>query len=330
MAAALLFTGYRVYNRIFRPNTGYTGDTFVHIPTGAGFDQVAGLLATQGLLNDTSSFRWVAERMNYTDRVLPGRYRVSPGMNNKELVALLRSGRQEPVRLVLNSVRIREQLAGRVSAVLEADSAELLRLLRDNGYLEAFGFDTLNCLSMFVPNTYEFYWNTGPGEFINRMNREYQAFWTADRQTQAARADLSVHEVSVLASIVEQETRKADEKPMIAGVYINRYRKGWKLEADPTLVFALGDFSIRRVLHKYKEIDSPFNTYMYAGLPPGPICIPSISSIDAVLNYADHKYMYFCARDDFSGYHVFARTYSEHLANARRFQRELNRRNINS
>jgi UPF0755 protein len=202
--------------------------------------------------------------------------------------------------------------------------------LTDNTYLGALGFDTVSCLGMFIPNTYEFYWNTSADAFVRRMEKEYRKFWNADRVAQAREAALAPDQVVVLASIVEQETRQDDEKPMIAGVYMNRYRKGWKLEADPTLVYALGDFSVRRVLNQYKEIDSPYNTYKFEGLPPGPICLPSISSIDAVLHYAHHSYMYFCARHDFSGYHVFARTYSEHLANAHRFHRELNRRNINS
>jgi UPF0755 protein len=268
--------------------------------------------------------------MKYGDRILPGRYRILNGMSNKELVVLLRSGRQEPVKLVFNNIRIRQQLASRVAAVLEADSASLMALLNDNAYLREFGLDSAGCLTLFIPNTYDFYWNTSADQFFRRMHREYQVFWNQGRKEKARRAALTRHQVSVLASIVEQETRQHDEKPLIAGVYINRYRKGLKLEADPTLVFALGDFSVRRVLSRYKEIDSPYNTYKYVGLPPGPICIPSIASIDAVLNYAEHPFLYFCARPDFSGYHVFAKSYNEHLANARRFHRELNRRNISS
>jgi UPF0755 protein len=323
--------GYYTWHRIFGANTDTGGvDAFVNIPTGSDFDTVAGLLDARGLLKSRDSFEWVALRMNYTGRVLPGRYRIGHGMSNKELVLMLRAGRQAPVDFVLNNVRRKEQLAGRAAAVLEADSAGLVALLRDGEYLGRFGFDTATCLALFIPNTYEFFWNTSADQFMRRMHREYKAFWNGRRTEQARRAALTPQQVAVLASIVEQETQRQDEKPLIAGVYINRFRKGWKLEADPTLVYALGDFSVQRVLARYKEIESPYNTYKYEGLPPGPICIPSIASIDAVLNYDDHPYMYFCAKHDFSGYHVFARSYAEHLENARRFHRELNKRNISS
>jgi UPF0755 protein len=201
-------------------------------------------------------------------------------------------------------------------------------LFNDDLYLKQYGFNSENCIAMFIPNTYEFYWNTPAKKFMERMAREYKAFWNPSRKMKAKTIGLTQAQVAVLASIVEQETHRDDEKPIVAGVYLNRYKKGWKLEADPTLVYALGNFTVQRVLNQYKEIDSPYNTYMYAGLPPGPICIPSISSIDAVLNYSKHEYFYFCARDDFSGYHCYAKTYTEHLVNAKRFQKELNRRKI--
>jgi len=322
--------GYTYYRKIYCPNTVAGPQAFVHIPTGSSFDDVVSILDAGGFLRDKNSFVWVATRMKYPSMVLPGRYAIHGGMNNKDLVVLLRSGRQAPVQLVFNTIRFKQQLAARVAATLEADSQSVMNLLSDEGYLETLGLDTATCLSLFIPNTYEFYWNTSADQFMQRMRREYDRFWTADRKEKARAAGLSRPQVSVLASIVEQETQQQDEKPLIAGVYINRYRKGWKLEADPTLVYALGDFSVRRVLSRYKAIDSPYNTYLHEGLPPGPICIPSISSIDAVLNFTEHRYMYFCARHDFSGYHVFARSYAEHLSNARRFHQELNKRKISS
>ncbi len=204
-------------------------------------------------------------------------------------------------------------------------------LMKNETFLKSYGFDSDNCMALFIPNTYEFYWNTSSKMFVERMASEYKKFWNpSSKSRRLLKLNFTQTQVSVLASIVEQETSKNDEKRHIAGVYINRYKKGWKLEADPTLIFAVGDFTIRRVLNIHKEIDSPYNTYLYTGLPPGPICIPSISAIDAVLNYEKHEYMFFCAKDDFSGYHSFAKNYSDHLLNARRFQNELNRRKIKS
>ncbi len=268
--------------------------------------------------------------VDYTNNVKPGKYQVKARMNNKELVSLLRSGKQTPVKLTFNNVRTVQQLAGLVSRKIEADSISIVDFFHDEYYQRSYGFTPQNSMSVLIPNTYEMYWNTSAKQFFERMAKEYKKFWTDARKQKALEINLSQTEVSALASIVEQETRKNDEKPIVAGVYMNRYIKGWKLEADPTLVYALGDFTVRRVLSVYKEIDSPYNTYMYTGLPPGPICIPSVASIDAVLNYAKHNYLFFCAREDFSGYHSFAKTYNDHLINARRFQKALNKRGIMS
>lgn len=324
--------GYDFYKKVFYPNvsTWQNGEKFIYIPTGSDFNDLMRILNEEEVLQNSASFEWVSERMGYKQQVKPGRYLVKRNMSNKELVSLLRSGRQTPVKVTFENIRTGGQLAGIVSRQIEADSATLHDLLADEQFMSGYGFTVSTGLSLFIPNTYEFYWNTSPQGFFDRMAKEYKKFWSASRIQKAKAAELTQSEVTILASIVEQETRRNDEKPVIAGVYLNRYRKGWKLEADPTLVYAAGDFTIRRVLNAHKEIDSPYNTYMYGGLPPGPICIPSISSIDAVLNYRKHNYMFFCAREDFSGYHSFAATYNEHLANARRFQKELNRRNIRS
>jgi UPF0755 protein len=204
----------------------------------------------------------------------------------------------------------------------------LLKLINDSEYLKQFGFTPDNVISMFIPNTYEVYWDITAEKFMERMYKEYKAFWTEKRKARIAEMRLTELQAITLASIVEKESNKNDEKPDIAGVYLNRLRDGWLLQADPTLVYALGDFSIKRVLNVYKTIDSPYNTYKYFGLPPGPICLPSISSIDAVLNYRQHKYMYFCAREDFSGYHNFAVTMNEHLLNAAKYQNALDQKGI--
>jgi UPF0755 protein len=330
IAASLMF--FNFYRKVFAPNVVMKDHRsgFIHIPTGAHFNDVLSVLQSEGFLRNSESFRWVAEQMKYTDNVKPGRYLIHKNMNNRQLITLLRSGEQVPLKLTFSNIRTLEQLAGAAGSKLEADSASILYVFKDDAFQRTYGFTAENSLAMVIPNTYEFYWNTSAEEFYKRLAKEYKKFWTDTRQAQAERAGLSQVEVSVIASIVEQETRMNDEKPIIAGVYLNRYKKGWKLEADPTLVYALGDFTIRRVLNEYKEIDSPYNTYMYTGLPPGPICMPSIASLDAVLNYQQHNYLFFCAREDFSGYHSFASTYAQHLRNARRFQNELNKRGIRS
>jgi len=321
-----------LYRRIFSPNLQLPSgkEQYIYIRTGSLFVDVQRTLQQHHMLRNSASFQWVAERMGYINMVKPGRYLVTQRMNNKELITLLRSGKQEPVQVIFNTSRTVADLSGIVGGQIEADSASLAEMFSDPDFLQKNGFTQENVLALFIPNTYEFYWNTSPEQFFNRMLKEYERFWTPARKERAKAAGLTALEVSVLASIVEKETSKNDEKPLIAGVYLNRIKKGWKLEADPTLVYALGNFSIRRVLNEYKEIDSPYNTYMYEGLPPGPICLPSQASILAVLNHATHQYMFFCAKDDFSGYHAFAKDYATHLLNARRFQKELNRRSIRS
>lgn len=323
-------TAYTFYRKVFAPNTvlKHHAVEFIYIPTGSTFVDVLRILQKEDLLRNSESFTWVAEQMDYKKNVKPGKYQVKSRMSNKDLISLLRSGKQTPVKVTFNNVRTVEQLAGTVSKRIEADSNSIVNFFRDEYIQKTYSFTPQNSMSVLIPNTYEMYWNTSAKEFFERMAKEYKKFWTDTRKQKAKDIKLSQTEVSTLASIVEQETRKNDEKNMVAGVYMNRYTKGWRLEADPTLVYALGDFTVRRVLSAYKEIDSPYNTYMYTGLPPGPICIPSISSIDAVLNYSKHNYMFFCAKDDFSGYHSFAKTYNDHLLNARRFQKALNRRGI--
>ena|SRR5258705_6833679 len=274
------------------------------------------------------SFRMAARLMNYPSQIYPGRYKIHSGMTNLELLKMLRSGRQSLVNLVFNNLRTKEQFAARISEQIEVGADSLMYFMRDVDFLSDYNVDTNTVLTLFIPNTYEFFWNTSGRQFFKRMKTEYDKFWNEERRQKASQLGLTASEVTTVASIVEQETQRNDEKPVIAGVYLNRLKKNWNLEADPTLVFALGDFSIKRVLKEYKKIDSPYNTYKYSGLPPGPICIPSIISIDAVLNRFPHNYLYFCARDDFSGYHVFAATYAQHQVNANRFHKALNQRGI--
>jgi len=327
-----LFFGWKIYLKVFKPNvkTINTETPYLHIPTGSEIDDVVLLLEEKDMLLDRESFLFTAKQLKYDQNIKPGRYLLKNGMTNKELVSLLRSGRQKPINVVFNNIRTKDQLSLRIGEQIEAGSNAILNLMNDSDYLKEFGFTSENVLCMFLPNTYEMYWNTSADQFLKKMNKEYLKFWTAARKAKSISMEFSPIEVSILASIVQQESNQEVEKPIIAGVYLNRLKKNWKLEADPTLVYALGDFTIKRVLSVYKEIDSPYNTYKYQGLPPGPICLSTSSSIDAVLNYSKHSYMYFCAKEDFSGYHNFASSYIQHLINARKFQRALTKRGIRS
>ncbi len=249
-------------------------------------------------------------------------------MSNNELINLLRSGKQEPVTLIIRGFRNYNYLAGYVSKKLEVDSVDIVNAFEDELLAKKYGFNVNTFITIVIPNTYQFFWNTSAEDFIDRMAKEYKKFWTTERLQKATSIGLTQSDVSILASIVQMETNKIDEMSLIAGVYINRLKKNMALQADPTVIFAHNDFTIKRVLNKHLEIDSPYNTYKYIGLPPGPICIPYPHSIDAVLNYSKHNFLYFCAKDDMSGYHVFARTLQEHLNNARKYQKKLNELNI--
>lgn len=317
---------YHYYNMIYQPNvTTVSGKAdYFYIPTGSKVDDVVNKLYEQNFIKNRNSFAWVAEKKNYANHVHPGRYLLKENMNNDELINLLRSGEQEPVNVTFNSVRLIEDLAGVIAYQIEADSISLVALFHSNDMMKKYGFNEHTFRTMFIPNTYQMYWNTSADQFVQRMAKEYKGFWNESRKAKAKNIGLSQSEVSTLAAIVEKETAKNDEKPRVAGVYINRLQKGMPLQADPTLIFAVRDFTIKRVLNIHKEVESPYNTYKYKGLPPGPITIPEISSIDAVLNYEKHDYLYFCAKEDFSGYHNFAATYSQHKVNANRWYKAMN------
>ena len=323
----IAYLGYRM---VYMPNVWLNGQKSAafNIRSGSTWEDVKQQLYKNGTIIHRASFEQLASVMKYPDHIKSGHYILKEGMSNKQIITKLRSKQQDPVRLVFNNIRIKQELAGHLAEQLETDSVTLLKLLNDADYLKKFGFTTDNIISMFIPNTYEVYWDISPEKFMERMHKEYIAFWNDKRKTKLKEIGLTELQAITLASIVEKESNMNDEKPDVAGVYMNRLKQGWLLQADPTLVYALGDFSIKRVLNVYKTIDSPYNTYKYVGLPPGPICLPSISSIDAVLNYRQHNYMYFCAREDFSGYHNFAVTMNEHLLNAAKYQQALNKRGI--
>ncbi len=326
MLSSFAFYAYQI---VYTPNILIEKeDQLFAIPKGSTFKQVRDRLYDEGFLNDVVSFSFLSRLKNYDEEVKAGMYLLRTGMTNIEAINLLRSGAETPVKLTFSNARLLSQLSTKLTSNLEIDSAEMASILLHDTTAAHYGFTEETFISMFIPNTYEVYWTSSAKKILDRMKREYDRFWDEDRLEKAENLGMTKEEVSTLASIVQGETNKMDEAPAIAGVYINRLKRQIPLQADPTLVFAIGDFTIRRILNKDKELDSPYNTYKNYGLPPGPINMPAIPALDAVLNYENHKYLYFCAKEDFSGYHVFARTLREHNVNARKFQRALNRERI--
>jgi len=322
--AAILATAVYFYQKINAPKVQLPEDGFLYVPTGTNYEELVAVLEDQKFISDKASFEWIAKQKNLPNNVRPGRYEVKRNMSIKSLVSMLRNGEQKPLNVVINKFRLKEELAGFISQKLEIDSLALLIGLNDEVYLRTYGITPETSMSLFVPNTYEFYWNTSLDRFMERMKLEFDNFWNDKRRQEANKFHLTPEQVMILASIVEEETNYEPEKSTIAGVYMNRLQKGILLQADPTVKFALKDFTITRVLTVHTEYDSPYNTYRYSGLPPGPICTPSIKTIDAVLNAETHNYLYFCASPDKIGTHAFAKTLREHELNAKRYQKWLN------
>lgn len=304
--------------------------TIVYVRTGQSYSDFLDSLGKTGLINPYTDFRRAAKTFHYEESFKPGRYRLRKGMTAVEAVKLLRSGSREPVKFSFHYLRTPEALAGKMASKLEADSAELVALLSDPVFTrEKLDVTPATASVIFIPNTYEIHWNTTAEDFSLKMKKEYDKFWTEDRRAKAKAIGLSPAEVSILASLVQAEqSRVKEEWPVIAGLYLNRLNKGMLLQSDPTVVFAQGDFTIKRVLLRHLEIDSPYNTYKYAGLPPGPINMPEPGVIDAVLNADNNDYIYMCAKEDLSGRHSFAVTLTEHNRNAAAYQRALNRAGI--
>jgi len=301
----------------------------IYIHTGWDFEKVAGMLKDKHLIRDPKMFRFVAEVKGYITDVKPGRYRVVNGMSNTQLVNLLMSGKQEPETINLYNIRTKYDLAGIIAGKMQADSTAVISYFENNDSIKRYGFNTYNVIAMFIPGTYTLLWTDSPRDFFEQMHTNYEAFWTKTRRKEAQEAGLSPMQLSILASIVQgEQSLFPDEKPTIAGLYINRLHKGMPLQSDPTLVFARGDFSILRVRNGDKEIESPYNTYKHAGLPPGPINMPEASSIDAVLNFDRNDYLYMCAEADFSGRHHFCITYKEQQEYATKYHRAENKKQI--
>lgn len=318
-----------VYRNVFGMNIAPgKSRQVIYIPTGSSFEQVMDSLHKNLTIKNPRVFLWLAEKKGYPSSIRPGRYVISNNLTYNSLINLLRSGRQSPVRLTFNNVRTLNDIAGRIGNQIEADSAEILTFFADESHYSTDGFNKENVISVFIPNTYQVYWNTDPRQLYARMLKEYKLFWNETRLSKAREKNLTLQEVSILASIIDDEVVKRDEKPRIAGVYLNRLQRGMPLQACPTIKFAMNDFTITRILSKYLLIDSPYNTYKHSGFPPGPIGCATIEGLDAVLNAEKHDFLFFAAKSDFSGYHNFSRTLSEHNRYAVLYQKELDKRKI--
>lgn len=333
VAIGLAIFSYFVYQTVMVPNTSFSADTVnVYIKTDATYPEVVKTI--QPYVEDLSSFQLIAQKKGYPGDIIPGRFILKKGMNNNQMVNVLRST-NVPISIVFNNQERLRNLAGRIAEQIEADSISLLKTMQDSVFLRENGFTSASALSMYIPNKYEFYWNTSAEEFRARMLKEFHRFWSENRLAKAKSIGLTPEEVSTLAAIVQKETAKVDERKRVAGVYINRLQDNWPLQADPTVIYAVKksthnfDTIIKRVLYKDLEIESPYNTYLHTGLPPGPITMPDISSLEAVLNYEQHDYYFFVADPSNFGYHKFAKTLAQHNRNKAHYVRWLEKHNIN-
>lgn len=316
---------FRCFKVIISPQIK-SNDFSIYITPENHSDDIIEMIQSNDSEANLKGLKWILKLKKYDENVHTGHFIIKKGYSAKNIADILVASMQTPVKVVINSTRTTEQIAASISSQLMLDSATIASKLNDMDYLKSKGFDKDNVFYLIIPNTYEFYWNVSIDGFIERIIKERDAFWNESRKEKAARIGLSPEEVMTLASIIEEETAKNDELPIVAGLYINRLKRGMLLQADPTVIYALGGERPKRVLKKHLETDSPYNTYKYAGLPPAPIRFVNIKSIDAVLNYSKHNYLYMCAKEDFSGYHNFATTLSQHNANAARYQRALSRR----
>lgn len=321
-------TGFWAYRLLWAPDFAPRETVYVYIDEKKDFDDLCRQLQDSAGCQRIETFKQLAGMLEYPANMRTGRYAVESGMNNLALLNNLRRGHQVATRITFNNIRFKKDLAERLSGQLMVGEDELLHLLEDSAYCSKLGCTTETILTLFIPNTYEVYWNISAEKLMQRMLREYKAFWNDSRQAKAKALGLTPTEVAILASIVEEETAATDEYPIVAGLYLNRLQRGIPLQADPTVKFAVGDFALQRILFEHLEVDSPYNTYKHAGLPPGPLRIPTIKGMDAVLNPMKHNYLYMCAKEDLSGRHNFAATLAEHNRNANRYRAELNRRGI--
>ena len=315
-----------IYYYFFAQPFQITETTYIYIDRDDDVDSVYHKIIEGGNPKQMHGFESLVRYQGYN--VKTGRYAIKPTDNMRYLHRRLSMGYQTPIKLTVGSVRTLDRIARNTARQLMIDSCEIANILNDTSYISKLGYTKETLPALFIPNTYEVYWNISAEDFIQRMGKEHKAFWNEKRLKQAEAIGLTPIEVATLASIVEEETANNSEKPMVAGLYINRLKKGMLLQADPTVKFSLQEFGLKRILFKHLEVNSPYNTYKYAGLPPGPIRIPSYQGLESVLNYTKHNYIYMCAKEDFSGTHNFAVTSAQHAANARKYQQALNRRGI--
>lgn len=314
---------------LLAPNANTNEDNqYLYISKHDQYSDILTQLSENSLIISDLTFNIVATYSNYKHFIRPGRYKLTNGMSNLALIRKLKAGHQDPLKLVINNIRTKEQLAGKLSKWIMADSLSIYNLLNDSSFLSQYNLNTNNVVVLFIPNTYEVFWDMDAEGLFKRMKKEYDIFWNDLRKSKAAAIPMTQIEVMTLASIIEEETNKKYEYPIIAGLYINRLKSKMPLQACPTVKFALNDFTISRILIKHLQTSSPFNTYKHLGLPPGPIRLPSPVCIDAVLSYKKHNYLYMTAKETLNGEHNFASSYSEHSKNARKYQRELNRLKI--
>jgi UPF0755 protein len=326
--SSLLF-GYHYYSYIRLGNVDLPKESTVFfIPTGSDFTQVSNELKKQNIIHNQESFNWVAEKKNYPNKIKSGKYTIQNGWSNEELINHLRSGNQTPVKITFHNISRLTQLASIVSKQIEADSTELIQAFLSSQWMKENGLNKKTVQSIFIPNTYELYWNTDGSQFVHRMHQEYLHFWSIDKKKKAKDLGLTPVEISTLASIVEAETKKSDEMPKVAGLYLNRLTIGMRLQSDPTVVFAINKPNVHRVYYADLKINSPYNTYIHTGLPPGPIGFPSTKALNAVLDRDQNSYIYMCAKPDYSGYHNFAKSFSQHQKNATKYRAFLKREGI--
>ncbi len=320
---------YTFYGKVYHKNVNES--TSILIPTNANLELVEQLLSPY--LSNLKSFAWVAKKKNYHNKIRSGKFKIKKGMSNDDLVNHLRGGKAETIELIFNNQDTFEKLAGRIAVQIEADSISVLKAMQDKNFLKKNNFTNATAIAMYIPNSYDFYWNTSANKFRDKMLIEYQRFWNKSRISKASKQNLTPIQAITLASIVQKETASVAERPVVAGLYLNRLKDFWPLQADPTIIYAIKqekgqDIEIKRVLNKDLTIDSPYNTYANFGLPPGPIGMPDISSIEAVLNPNQHNYYYMCASIEKIGQHEFAKSLSQHNINARKYQKWINNQGI--
>jgi UPF0755 protein len=327
LSLLMLVGGFVAWKFFASPLSSEKDGKYLYIKTGSSFKDVEGELVKNKFIRGAVWFRMAADIAGYKT-VKPGRYKVTKGMSLAALVRMLKNGQQAPVNFVVTKIRTKEGLAEKIGHAFECDSAQVMKYLNNKDTLTAHGFDSNTIMAVVMPLTYEIKWNVTPQKIFQQFYLAYKNFWTEDRIAKAQQHNLSPAGTSTLASIIDEETNAAADRPNIASVYLNRMAKGIPLQADPTVKFALKDFGIRRIYDSYTKTQSPYNTYINKGLPPGPICTPSLETIDAVLDSPKTDYMYFVANSDFSGTHVFTNNYTDHMKYAHLYQEELNKRNV--